>query len=168
MTEDTEFNKQIADFHIGPDLIKACYQCSECSDNCPITAVTSGDYTTKGYNPRGNILMALLGHKDLLLGGDELTVWGCTVCVTCDVVCPEKVELTEIFAFLKNKSIELGKGPDSIYSQARIFFDHGKAVPSQPAIERRRKKLGLPTVSKPDLNELQALLKNIGFDKKLK
>ncbi|MFX0074925.1 MAG: 4Fe-4S dicluster domain-containing protein, partial [Candidatus Hermodarchaeota archaeon] len=129
METKAEFKKQVTDLHIGPDLLKYCYQCSKCSDNCPVTKVTTDTYTTEGYNPRGNILMALLGHEDLLLKGDELVVWGCTVCVTCDEVCPQNIELTEVFAFLKNQSIALGKGPDFIYNQAKAVYDSGKAIP---------------------------------------
>ncbi|MHA2390707.1 MAG: 4Fe-4S dicluster domain-containing protein [Promethearchaeota archaeon] len=168
MEANFEFRKQVMDFHIGSDVIKYCYQCSRCADNCPVTAVTTDFYTTTGYNPRSNILAALLGYKDLLLGADDLAIWGCTVCDTCDELCPQNIELTEIFTFLKNTSIALGKGPDFIYGQAKAIFDSAKAIPSQPAIERRRDQLGLPAVVTPDVNEVQTLLKNIGSDKKLK
>jgi heterodisulfide reductase subunit C len=168
MEAKSEFRKKVENFHIEPDVIKSCYNCSKCSDNCPITAVTTDAYTTTGYNPRGNFLMTLLGHDRLLLGGDDLVVWGCTVCVTCDEVCPENIELTEIFTFLKNQSVALGKGPEFVYTQTKTVFENGKAIPSQPAIERRREQLGLPKVSAPDVDELQSLLKNMGIEKKLK
>jgi len=168
MSIDFEFRKLVMDYHQGSDLIKYCYQCSRCADNCPVTEVTTDFYGTTGYNPRGNILMALLGYKDLLLEGDELGIWGCTVCDTCDEVCPQDIELTEIFTFLKNQSIKQGKGPEFIYSQAKAIFDSAKAIPSQPAIERRREQMGLPAVVAPNVNELQTLLKNIGADNKLK
>ena len=168
MEDSVEFKKIITDFNIEPDVIKYCYQCSKCSDNCPITAVTSDPYKDTGYNPRGNILMTLLGHKDSLLEGDDLKIWGCTVCVTCDEVCPQKIELVEVFTYLKNQSIALGKGPDSIYAQAKAVFESAKAIPPQPAIERRRKQLGLKNVCQPDVAEVQSLLKNMGIDKKLK
>ena len=80
-----------------------------------------------------------------------------------------------LFLFLKNPaclgksfSNSLGKGPEFIYSQAKAVFESAKAIPSQPAIERRRDQLGLPAVMTPDVNEVQTLLKNIGSDKKLK
>ena len=48
--------------------------------------------------------------------------------------------------FLKNQSIALGKGPEFIYQQAKAVYDNGKAIPPQPAIERRRTQLGLEPV----------------------
>ena len=168
MVIDFEFRKQVMDFHIGSDVIKYCYQCSRCTDNCPISAVTIDFYTTTGYNPRSNILNALLGYKDAVLSADPLAIWGCTVCDTCDEVCPQNIELTEIFSFLKNQSVAKGDAPDFIYAQAKAVFDSAKAIPPQPAIERRRQQLGLPAVAVPDINEVQTLLKNIGADKKLK
>ncbi|MHA1241323.1 MAG: hypothetical protein ACTSQU_11090, partial [Promethearchaeota archaeon] len=77
-------------------------------------------------------------------------------------------ELTEIFTLLKNQSVANGDAPDFIYSQAKAIFDSAKAIPTQPAIERRREQLGLPAVAEPDVSEFQTLLKNIGVDKKLK
>ena len=172
MTIEFEFRKQIMDYHIGSDLIKYCYQCSRCADNCPITRVTTDFYTTTGYNPRSNILNALLGYKDAIFDADPLTIWGCTVCDTCNEVCPQNIELTEIFTFLKNKSIMDGNGPDFIYSQARAIFEGAKAIPishtGKDPIGRRRVQLGLPPVAEPDVYEFQTLLKNIGLDKKLK
>ena len=168
MMSDFEFRKEVMDYHIGSDVIRYCYQCSRCTDNCPVSAVSKDFYGTTGYDPRQNILAALLGYKDVIFNADPLTIWGCTVCDTCDEVCPQHIELTEIFTFLKNKSTADGKAPDYLYGQAKAIFDSAKAIPSQPAIERRREQLGIPPVVTPDVNELQTLLKNIGADKKLK
>jgi heterodisulfide reductase subunit C len=172
MTIDFEFRKQVMDYHIGSDLIKYCYQCSRCSDNCPITNVTTDFYTTTGYNPRSNILNALLGYKDAIFDADPLAIWGCTVCDTCDEVCPQNIELTEIFTLLKNQSVANGNAPEFIYSQARAIFEGGKAIPishtGKDPIARRREQLGLPPVADPDVYEFQTLLKNLGVDKKLK
>ncbi len=168
MVLDFEFKKQVMDHHISSDLIKYCYQCSRCTDNCPVSAVSIDFYTTSGYNPRANILNALLGYKDAIFSADPLAIWGCTVCDTCDEVCPQNIELTEIFTFLKNKSAEQGKAPEFIYGQAKAIFDNAKAIPSQSAIERRRQQLGLPEILNPDVNLVQSLMKNIGADKKLK
>ncbi|MHA1489849.1 MAG: 4Fe-4S dicluster domain-containing protein [Promethearchaeota archaeon] len=167
MVLDFEFRKQVMDYHIGSEVIKYCYQCNRCTDNCPVSDVTDTFYG-RLYDPRANILNSLLGYKDAIFSGANIKIWGCTVCDTCDEVCPQNIELTEIFSFLKNESVAKGDAPNFIYAQAKAIFDTAKAIPSQPAIERRREQLGLPAVAAPDINELQALLKNIGADKKLK
>jgi len=139
-----------------------CLQCGVCTSECPVSKVTMGK-----YNPRRNILATLLGYKDLLLNRDDLAIWGCTDCHTCDEVCPHDIELTSLFASLKNQSIALGKGPDYIVEQAKVIFDNAKAIPSQPAIERRREELGLPAVLEPDISEVQTLLTNLGIKDKI-
>ena len=167
MVVDFEFRKQVMDYHISSELIKYCYQCNRCTDNCPVARVSNTFYS-RVYDPRANILGALLGYKDVIYSGNKIKIWGCTVCDTCDEVCPQHIELTEIFTFLKNESVKRGEAPDFIYGQARAIFDSAKAIPSQAAIERRRKDLGLPPVLAPDVNEIQTLLKNIGSDKNIK
>ncbi|MHA1913978.1 MAG: 4Fe-4S dicluster domain-containing protein [Promethearchaeota archaeon] len=140
-----------------------CVQCGDCTTTCPVSKVTNGD-----YNPRRNIILALSGYKNLLLEGDSLAIWGCTVCNTCDEICPQKIELTQTFSFLKNQSVLQGKSPDYINEQTSMIFENAKAIPSQPAVERRREELQLPAVAKPDLNEVQTLLRNLGIEEKLK
>ena len=139
-----------------------CLQCGICTSECPVSKVTMGK-----YNPRRSVLAILLLYKDLLLKGDDLVIWGCTVCNTCDEVCPQNIELTDLFSYLKNQSISLGKGPDYIIDQAKRIFNNAKAITFQPAIKRRREELGLPPVSKPNLNEVQTILKNLELTKKL-
>lgn len=167
MMIDFEFRKLVMDVHIGSDVIKYCYQCSKCTDSCPVADVKD-EFYTRGFDPRMAVLGSLLGYKGLLLGLQPEMVWSCQVCDTCDEVCPQGIEVTEIITLLKNVTTTLGLAPDHIYGQAKAVFDSAKAIPSQPAIERRREQLGLPPVAAPDVNEVQTLLKNIGADKKLK
>jgi heterodisulfide reductase subunit C len=170
MMIDFEFRKHIMDVHIGSDAIKYCYQCNKCTTNCPVSPFTSDFYTTV-FDPRHAVLGSLLGYKDLLVGlvqADARCVWACTVCDTCDEVCPQGIEITEILGLLKNVTTGMGVAPDNIYAQAKAIFDSAKAIPSQPAIERRRTDLGLPAVPAPSIDEVQTLMKNIGADKKLK
>ncbi|MFX0048678.1 MAG: 4Fe-4S dicluster domain-containing protein [Candidatus Hermodarchaeota archaeon] len=143
--------------------IYPCLMCGVCTTECSISVVTKGE-----YNPRRNILAILLGYKNILLKGDHLSIWGCTMCHTCDEVCPQDISLTNLFTSLKNQSIAQTKGPAFIFQQARAIFDNAKAIPSQPAIERRRREMGLPSVLIPDIYEMQTLLKNLGIDEKLK
>lgn len=151
---DYEFKKKVMDAHIK-DTIKYCYQCARCTDVCPVAKVTDGR-----YNPRTLILNSFLGLKETIFRGkeDNFNIWGCTVCDSCDESCPQKIELTEIFAVLKNMSIRLGEGPDHYTGQASAVYDFGKAIPSQPAIERRRTQFGLPAVIPPNIEEVQKIL----------
>ncbi len=167
MTIDFEFRKKVMDVHVDADLIKYCYQCNKCTDNCPISYVTN-DLYTRAYDPRENILNSILGYSTAILESDPIAIWGCTVCDTCDEVCPQHIELTSIFTLLKNESVKRGNAPDYIYAQARSIYESAKAIPSQSAIEKRRQMLGLPPVSSPNIEEVQTILKNIAVDKNLK
>ncbi|GAH00524.1 unnamed protein product, partial [marine sediment metagenome] len=131
-----------------------CFQCGICAESCPVAQVTEGK-----YNPRSLILKVLLGLETQIFSPENaFTIWGCTVCDTCNEVCPQKVEPTELFTTLKNMSTERGEAPPHYYTQAETILEHGKAIPSQPAIERRREELKLPPIQKPDVNEIQKLL----------
>ena len=151
---DYELKKKVMDAHIK-DTLKYCYQCNRCTDVCPVAKVT-----VNRYNPRTLILNSFLGLKDLIFGLESsYNIWGCTICDTCDEACPQKIELTEIFYILKNMSLAKGEGPDYFTSQASAIYDSGKAIPSQPAIERRRQQFGLPPVQSPSTDDVQKLLK---------
>lgn len=150
-TLDFDFRNQIIGSELG-DTLAYCYQCATCSGACPVAQVTGGR-----YNPRRLILDSLLGLKEKIFE-DPFNIWGCTVCDTCDEVCPQKVELTEIFVILKNMSIERGEAPEHYTMQAKTVLESGKAIPMQSAIERRRDQLGLPKVMEPDVEEVQKLL----------
>lgn len=162
-TIDFNFRNQIIHSDIGSTLAY-CYQCATCSGACPVAQVTQGR-----YNPRRLILDSLLGLKEKIFGKEHaFDIWGCTVCDTCDEVCPQKVELTEIFTILKNLSVEKGEAPDYYITQAKTILENGKAIPMQAAIERRRKDLGLPPIETPDVEEVQKLLGATNIADKLK
>ncbi len=161
-TIDFEFRNEILSNNIG-NTLSYCYQCATCSGACPVAQITEGR-----YNPRRLILDALLGLKERIFGPENsFNIWGCTICDTCDEVCPQKVELTEIFTLLKNKSVERGEAPAHYTGQASTVLEHGKAIPMQPAIERRRGQLGLPEIMAPDVPEVQKLLKATKLAEKL-
>ncbi|MBD3211591.1 MAG: hypothetical protein GF311_03205 [Candidatus Lokiarchaeota archaeon] len=159
---DFEFRNKLMGEDIGSTLAY-CYQCGCCSGACPVAEITNGR-----YNPRRLILDSLLGLKEKIFGKENtFNIWGCTICDTCDEVCPQKVELTEIFTLLKNESIARGEGPEYFYSQASTIFETGKAIPMQSAIERRREQFGLPEIMPPDVEEVQTILKAAKLDEKL-
>lgn len=161
-TLDFDFRNQLIKSELG-DTLAYCYQCATCSGACPVAQVTEGR-----YNPRRLILDSLLGLKEKIFGPENaFNIWGCTMCDTCDEVCPQKVSLTEIFIILKNMSVQRGEAPEHYTMQASTVLETGKAIPMQSAIERRRGQLGLPDVMAPDVEEVQKLLKATKLPEKL-
>jgi heterodisulfide reductase subunit C len=159
-----EFKKKIMDAHID-DTLKYCYQCSRCTDNCPVSEVTDNLYDYE-YDPRSLILNSFLSFTSSIFGAENsFNIWGCTMCDTCDEVCPQNIELTEIFTILKNMSIQRGEGPEYYTTQASSIYDTGKAIPMQSAIERRREQFDLPEIEPPDVDEVQTILQHTKLNK---
>jgi heterodisulfide reductase subunit C len=157
---DYELRKKVMDAHIH-DTLKYCYQCNRCTSVCPVA-----DIEPNRYNPRNIILNSFLGFKGNILGvEDNFNLWGCTMCDTCDEVCPQKIELTEVFVVLKNMAIKRKEGPEYYTTQASTIYENGKAIPPQPAIERRREQMGLPKIEPPNVEEVQKILKQTKLNK---
>ncbi|MEX2681948.1 MAG: 4Fe-4S dicluster domain-containing protein [Candidatus Sigynarchaeota archaeon] len=159
MMSDLEFKRQIYESYMH-SAIRYCYQCSRCDENCPVHAVTAA------YSPRQNILRSLLGIN-FISADDRLAIYGCTVCDTCDEVCPNKIPLTHIFAVLKNMAAAKNISPDSFKGQGKAVHDNGTAIPISPPIARRRAAMGLPEKYDLPVSEVQAVMKAVGFEDKL-
>ena len=135
-----------------------CYQCSTCTGGCPVALLTSGK-----YNPRKIIEEAILGLQDKLIDAQEPNSWLCSTCQKCVELCPQKVELTEIFTLIKNKCFEGGKVPEAFIAQGRAVMDYGVAIPYSKAIETRREKLGLPSVKTAGVDEIKSIMAETNF-----
>ncbi|MHA2008943.1 MAG: 4Fe-4S dicluster domain-containing protein [Promethearchaeota archaeon] len=136
-----------------------CYQCSTCSGGCPVALLTNGK-----YNPRKIIEEAILGLKDKLVEKQEPNSWLCSTCQKCVELCPQKVELTEIFILIKNLGFESGKVPDAFIAQGKAVLENGIAIPYSKAILTRRDKLGLPTIKTAPIEEIKTILKETKFE----
>jgi heterodisulfide reductase subunit C len=152
-----EFRKQFS--HLNHTL-SYCYQCATCSGGCPVAKLTKGE-----YNPRKIIECALLGLEEKLIQQQEPNVWLCVTCQKCVELCPQGVELTEIFDIIKNYCVKSGKLPDAFKSQAELVYNTGVALPFTEPILKRRTALGLGTIKNADPLEIQTLLQTIDFDK---
>ena len=139
-----------------------CYQCSTCSGGCPIALMTNGK-----YNPRKIIEEAILGLQDKLIERQDPNPWLCSTCQKCVELCPQKVELTEIFTLIKNKCFDKNKYPEAFYSQGNSVLENGIAIPYSNAIIARRKSLGLPEIKTAPIDEIKTLMKATNFEKKI-
>ena len=101
-----------------------CYQCSTCSSGCPVALETNG-----AYNPRKIIQLAILGLEDQLINERDRNVWLCSTCQKCVEMCPQKVELVEIFTLIDGTS----RGESVIFSgikaKVRPSFRRMKTLP---------------------------------------
>ncbi|HEY0088651.1 MAG TPA: 4Fe-4S dicluster domain-containing protein [Candidatus Lokiarchaeia archaeon] len=158
----------IVNFSYRNELIKNnetlcyCYQCSTCSSSCPIALATNGR-----YNPRKIIELGILGLYEKLVKEENSVVWLCSTCQNCIELCPQKVELTEIFTLIKNKCFEEGKVPEAFLAQGKALLENGIAIPYSKAILSRREKLGLPDIKAVPIEELKAIFKETEFEQKI-
>ncbi len=140
-----------------------CYQCSTCSGGCPVALITEG-----AYNPRKIIEEAILGFKERLVESKNPNIWLCSTCQKCVELCPQKVELTEIFSVIKNTCFQEGKCPDAFYVQGKTILENGIAIPYSKAIISRREKLGLPHIKTVHVEEIQKIMQATKFEKFIK
>lgn len=139
-----------------------CYQCSTCSSGCPVALLTNGK-----YNPRKIIELSLIGFEDDLIKEQNPNVWLCSTCQKCIELCPQKVELTEIFTVIKNRCFETGNLPEAFSAQAQAIIDEGIAIPFSKSILSRRERMDLPDIKTADMKELQTLFKETGIENKI-
>lgn len=158
----------VIDFDFRNEVLKHnaslsyCYQCSTCSGGCPVALLTGG-----AYNPRKIIEEAILGLQDKLVKTQEPNSWLCSTCQKCVELCPQKVELTEIFTLIKNRCFAGSVVPEAFIVQGQAVLDNTVAIPYGKAILSRREQLGLPVISLAPIDEIKSLLKETKFEELL-
>jgi heterodisulfide reductase subunit C len=110
------------------------------------------------FNPRTIIQFANCGYEERLLFDFTPDVFDCTCCEICEEVCPQNVKLHETFMIIKNLRGQESYIPDSYTSETEQVYLHGKAVPMQEAINKRRKQLGLQESVKTNADEIRQLM----------
>lgn len=139
-----------------------CYQCSTCSSACPVALLTNGN-----YNPRKIIEEAILGFQEKLIEKQDPSVWLCSTCQKCVELCPQKVELTEIFTLIKNKCFERGRIPEAFLLQGKAILENGIAIPYSKSILSRREKMDLPAIKTAPIEELNKIFQDTNFEKNI-
>ncbi|MFW9863193.1 MAG: 4Fe-4S dicluster domain-containing protein [Candidatus Thorarchaeota archaeon] len=147
MTDEAQ--KRIEDLR---EAAKPCFQCGICSSSCPVFRVAPG------VNPRLAV-DAVVSTGELTEEGNE---WLCAYCLMCEQRCPMGVSLADILIELKNLSAAEGKAPMSIVQAVESFFTIGAIAPGSSGVDRKRSKLGLPVIPKPDPEQIKILFEGTG------
>jgi len=91
-----------------------CYQCSMCSDGCPVAYAMD-------YYPNQIIHMVRLGLKEKVLA--STAIWLCASCETCATRCPNEIEIVRLMDVLRNESLKEGfKNPVSNIAKFHQVF----------------------------------------------
>ncbi len=110
---DNEFSRKITE---QVKNLNRCYQCSMCSDGCPVAYAMD-------YYPNQVIRMVRLGMKDKVL--QSSTIWLCASCETCATRCPNEIDIVRLMDVLRGESVKEGiKSPvDKIYKFHQAFIE---------------------------------------------
>ena len=89
----------------GCNKVLECIQCGTCSSTCPVSLYMD-------YTPRKLMAMIKAGFEEDAL--KSKTVWICSSCYSCTVMCPSQIKITDVMYALKRMAIEKGYYPKSM------------------------------------------------------
>jgi heterodisulfide reductase subunit C len=95
------FSQAVAELS-GCEKIFECIQCGTCSSTCPVSLYMD-------YTPRKLMAMIKAGFKEDALR--SVTIWICSSCYSCTVMCPAEIKITDVMYALKRMAIQEGVFP---------------------------------------------------------
>ena len=152
-----EFRNWLLDQPEGETLLR-CYQCGRCTSACPVADIEPS------FNPRLFLQKILLGDE---LIAEEQLVWNCLTCEQCEVRCPEHVKIPHILILAKVRGLMKGNVPAAALDRARTIVSQGRSLPVSPPMLKTRTKMGLPDLGTPPMDQIVAMLADIGIVEKL-
>ncbi|MDD2644394.1 MAG: 4Fe-4S dicluster domain-containing protein [Methanobacteriaceae archaeon] len=158
-----------------------CVQCGMCTSVCPAARHSE-------YNPRNMIERVLEGDETVL---EDENLWNCFYCYTCHSICPVGNSACEVNQVLKQIAFDEGKTNKKLkpfYNYGEVFINQAMGgipknfvkdlakdfgpewVDFKKNLIPIREKLGLGKLNPPKktVKEINLLLMNSGFDKRLK
>ncbi|WP_224425456.1 ferredoxin:CoB-CoM heterodisulfide reductase subunit HdrC [Methanobrevibacter sp. TMH8] len=157
-----------------------CVQCGMCTSVCPAAAHTD-------YNPR-DLVKKVLDNEEDIISDDK--IWHCFYCYSCHSVCPVNNSPCIINQILRQKAIDKGIAKEHVepfvaYGETfleigiggmpkKFFFDLNRDIEGyldiKSEIDKTREELSLGPIQMPKkyIKEVNELLKNSNFQKRLK
>ncbi len=158
MIESTELLTEFKELY---DEVKSCYQCGTCAGGCPVFK----QYNK--FNPRKIMEKLLLGEFSEKIF-DEQRIWYCTACYTCSTRCPQGIDVGHVIVEMKNMAAKLNNVPPGIIAEMGSILESGSTTAISQSILKKREKLELPILPKPDMDEIQKLMDVMGATNHLK
>ncbi len=125
MTEQLMVDLETADMILsyGAETCTICFQCAQCSGNCPWNRVSHLD-------PRRMLHKARLGVADL----EDEEWWMCATCRTCVDRCPMEVDIIGVMKAVRSLVVGYGAGryPDSIRLALKSIAGAGNPAGESP------------------------------------
>ena len=88
---------------VGNTSYQSCYSCQRCTNICPVVRLYDNPEEELDMLPHQIIFSLGVGNKEIATGANM--IWSCSTCYLCQELCPNGVELTDIFYNLKNAAI---------------------------------------------------------------
>ena len=154
---DHNFRYEISQ-KVGAKSLLKCIQCGVCSSGCTVTEYVD-------MQPHRVVASCLLGLKKEVLTSQA--IWTCSLCHRCTERCPKNVDYSFILALLRNMAVKEGTIPKEYSGTVVTIYNNGFVVPYtgglKANIDRRRKRMGLPEFTAPDLNEIRLIIEETGL-----
>ncbi len=154
---DLEFRSWLLEQPEGETLLR-CYQCGRCTSACPVAEIEPS------FNPRLFLQKILIGDKSI---AENQLVWNCLTCEQCEVRCPEHVKIPHILILAKVRGLMAGNVPLAALDRARTIISEGRSLSVSSPMLKTRTKMGLPDLGTPSMDQIVAMLADIGIVGKL-
>ena len=90
------------------DDIQSCLDCKSCLEVCDTYKVTEEEFRS----PNGRLKIAEKILNNQKINNEELLgIYTCTLCASCDLICPQSIPIADIIHSSKIKLVEQNKGP---------------------------------------------------------
>lgn len=136
-------------------LLPYCLECSNCQI-CPVTQFSSAYTVTSSY------VYGMISSETPL---DEIDVWKCVVCHSCENVCPFDISAGHLIEGFKIQAFKAGFAPTAVVELAKSIATTGRGFQVSARTNREREALGLPLLSVEDGDDYRQLSEITGLDK---
>lgn len=129
------------------NLLELENHCEACRDEC-----TAAEYTRdeEDFDPLHTVDLLLEGKLNEVLQSDDL--WRCLQCGKCEERCPNNIGLKEMFAKLRQMSLQGNKKPWTIENKIELIQKTGQGMPRRKGV---RKRMGIEDAPKLPEEEIQ-------------